>query len=663
MPASAGALRMRWDAPPRLSRADAAISAALVGLAFAYFSLTWGRTLDLRDEGYLLNQAARVASGALPHRDFIDIYGPFGHLLSGAALWASGGEIIGVRVALALLKCVAVLLGYLMARAFTPRSFAILGALVGIAAWGRFSANLNTPYAATLTLVLSLACTYAVTLGLQRSSRRALLFAGVLAGLAVLGKQSLGLTMGYGLGLAIWGAWLLTESKPRGSARHVIGSVSLWWLAAVVMPVPLLGFLEPKDYVLHFMPMHLAMLALGLYVIARPRCASPLGVIPARLLPFGLGVGAVLLPTLLAYLAWGSLDQLVFDMFVLPRFYQNYYEGIWLPSLSVGVFAAGFIALSNGALRLLRGHSRSGSAIAALGVIAMGLGRFAISADVGDPYSLRGLALIHLRVEGLELAGLELAALVLVLPIMVRKSDGAEQKRAIATLPLLFFAFMLAFQAFPRAGSNLWLLHGVLAPLLALVLHLWTRSWEGIPGSGARRAMAILVASTIPAWLAAPLVVEVLSLSATETRALALPYTHGIALAPREIRRGEIAQVEQLVAYLDQLEPRDAPIFLLSNQEMLRYFTGRPHLFPDQAFYLFLAGWGMLSDALRPEFDSPEMIETLRGTPNAILVWHRDVTADNLREAVPRIAAEVDDSYEITAEIGSFRVLRRRPGR
>ena len=61
-----------------MSRRDLLTALALFALAVGYFSLTATRTFDLRDEGYLLGRSAQVAAGAVPHRDFSDVYGPGG---------------------------------------------------------------------------------------------------------------------------------------------------------------------------------------------------------------------------------------------------------------------------------------------------------------------------------------------------------------------------------------------------------------------------------------------------------------------------------------------------------------------------------------------------------------------------------------------------------
>ena len=65
---------------------------ALFLVALCYFAQTATRTFDPRDEGYLLGRSVEVAAGAVPHRDFTDVYGPGVFALTGAALRVGAGE-------------------------------------------------------------------------------------------------------------------------------------------------------------------------------------------------------------------------------------------------------------------------------------------------------------------------------------------------------------------------------------------------------------------------------------------------------------------------------------------------------------------------------------------------------------------------------------------
>ena len=99
-------------------RRDSWITLALILFSVGYSSLTFTRTLDLRDEGYLLGRSLEVADGAVPHRDFSDVYGPGVFALSAVALNLGEGRILDVRLLVALFKALAVAASFWLARRF-----------------------------------------------------------------------------------------------------------------------------------------------------------------------------------------------------------------------------------------------------------------------------------------------------------------------------------------------------------------------------------------------------------------------------------------------------------------------------------------------------------------------------------------------------------------
>src|SRR5438552_1687892 len=87
-----------------LDRLDLLVCAVAALAAFAWFSLSWDVSFELRDQGYLFAQSERVARGALPHRDVLDVYGPLVFPITGWVLEHGGGEILSVRIFLAAWK-------------------------------------------------------------------------------------------------------------------------------------------------------------------------------------------------------------------------------------------------------------------------------------------------------------------------------------------------------------------------------------------------------------------------------------------------------------------------------------------------------------------------------------------------------------------------------
>ncbi len=662
-----------------MSRRDLLTALALFTVAIGYFSLTATRTFDLRDEGYLLGRSAQVAAGAVPHRDFADVYGPGVLATTGLALRLGGGEILAVRALVVLLKAVAVALGFLVARRAAPFSAALFAAGIAIAYWGRFAENLNTPYAALFTIPLAAAAVWLLIDGLSRRTVRRLLFAGVVAGGAILFKQSLGIMLAYGMILALIAVELLAASaavtvRGAGGSRLLGVALIVGWLLAGLAPIlPVAPFLGARDYLLHFLPLH-ALVACVAVAVWR-RGIPPLAVLAARarvsLLPFLAGTVALPLGVCLLYWGWGSLDELLSDMFELPLSLRGYRLPVELPPLSLALWLLGVLALITAGLALLGASEWSARRRA----LALGLAGVALA--VGAPLAIpsdfpRLYELVILRdrapfaLEGVLAPVLMWSALLLVGGRLLRPgSDPPPLPLPSTLLPILFSTAMLSFEVFPRAGHNLWILHGALAPLLAVVLGAWfalARAPSGLSRGAMRGTVAALLVAVVPVWLVAPLVTTVLRPDATASarRPPALRHTRGLALDPRQFEAGHVRELEELMAYLDAADPEAAPLLVLTNEEMIAFVSDRPRLLEDEVYALFLAGWGMLPASSARELDAPELHRKVAAAKDLLVVHRIDPTAANLRRALPELRALIEERFEPVARFGVYRVLRHR---
>ncbi|MEE2674115.1 MAG: glycosyltransferase family 39 protein [Myxococcota bacterium] len=624
-------------------RRDTWIMLVLVVFSVGYSSLTFTRTLDLRDEGYLIARSAQVAGGAVPHRDFADIYGPGVFAFSGAALALAEDEILGVRVLIALLKALAVGASFLLARRFLPAWLAIAVAGIGIAYWGRFSENLNAPYAALFTIPIALVATCLLIRALERRSRLGFVVAGLVAGTGILFKQSLGGLVAYGMLLSIFAV-----ACREGGERRSTGLLAAWTVTGTLVLLPFASYLSASDYLLHFLPFHglVVWVGIGLWRRGAPPVA---GVLAEQVGPFLAGVALPLGLVAAVYLFWGGLGSLVYDMFGLPIGLRGYYVPVRLPPGSLAVTVLGGVVLVTAGLLAIGGRQRQALWAVAGGLAVVAVGRFGIPSELPrlyevDVFLLRG----PFALEGV------LAPFALLAAIGLQRGRLAGRD-GVSLLPVLFVSSMLCFEAFPRAGHNLWILHGALVPLLAVVLAGWL-AWSGAEGKLAAGWLALL----IPVWLVAPIVGGVLwpAEAASDRRPLAFEHTRGIELGSRRIEQQHLADVEELVAWLRAAEPPDAPLLLLTNREMIPYLSGRPTLFPDERYALFLAGWGMLPAAQQRELDTGAMLERLKNAQDLLVVHRTGPAAVNLRRALPRLRDYIEKNFRVVARFGVYRVLR-----
>lgn len=99
------------------NRALVRLACALgVALAALYLSQHLRVSPHPTDEGVLLTFIDQVAHGELPHRDFIDAYGPLNAMLPAPAYLLSGNRILGVRIWMVLVKLLSVVLTFMLVR-------------------------------------------------------------------------------------------------------------------------------------------------------------------------------------------------------------------------------------------------------------------------------------------------------------------------------------------------------------------------------------------------------------------------------------------------------------------------------------------------------------------------------------------------------------------
>jgi hypothetical protein len=652
----------RTDRPAAPSRSDAAIACLLFLAALAYFSLSWGRTIETRDEGYLLSQSARVAAGEVPHRDFVDVYGPGVLTVTGWMLDRFEGRILSIRVGLGVLKAGAVALAFLITRQLVPWPFAIFGAVLAMAYWGRVSINLNAPYAALYTVPI---CQLALLLLILAEGRRRTLgymLAGGVSALAVLFKQSLGAFMAYGMVLTLWSVGMLTEPQGRKVVLETRVALGIWLIAAIAFVIPTLSFLRSSDYLFHFLPIHALMGLVALGVVRQGGSGSIALILKRRLLPWALGASVPLAATLLVYAYWGALARLISDMFVLPTTLVNYYVPARLPPQGLALFALGAAAAIAAVLLGLRGIRREAAWLGLTGMVLLLLGGTAVAEATASTDPIRVLRYGSRHLMDVQLAAIGWAAVGTFAWWLLRPQSGPLRRDADVFVALTFFHLFLCFEVFPRAWTNFFLIEGAQMILLTALLFVWYRTAAGEGAPRYAKALAAILLTAAPLSLVTPVVADVVSRGGADgpERALRLAGAEGISLPFRWIDEMHLDDMERLMEELQSSEPRDAPILVLSNEEMIVFLSGRKPLYPDTRAELFWIGWGMLPDPRIRELDVDGMIRRLRQTPETIVIDRSDDSARRLREALPALRKFIDQNYEVRRRIGVYRVLASR---
>jgi hypothetical protein len=636
---------------------ETAIALVIFIAALTYFNHTLNLTLELRDEGFLLFNIARVAHGEIPHRDFIEIYGPGVYALTAPVFRIFGDRVLPVRELLAVFRAAAVAFSYLIARHFVPRPFALLGTFVATAYWGWSVWSLTTPYAALFTIPLCMLSLLLLLIGESRGGRGTYILSGIICGAALLFKWSLAAVSAYGMVLAICAGAMLREPSAIGPRSHRVPVLIAWVLAGALIVVPFRSTLTAVDYLFHLAPIHalLALVALRFARFGDGRSAFT----RATPLVARYAAGFLVAPALVAvlYLSWGSLGDLIHNTVTRPLNYRNYYMPTRLPRLDSVSFLLCIGAFVTGALALLGGSRRLAVAFSVLGSLLAPFGYLSLKAYGNVSSSLEALIT---RLPAI----VAFATLALVATVLARRRPFESERALVALIAALFFQEMMTFQIFPRGTYNVTLMLGTLAPLIAYLTHRWyTIAAAGhAPSSRLRRAAAFLLVATLPMLFVGEKVRYVISAPSPRDlayTALHAPSLQGIRPKPQVYERRNLAAFDGLIRRLEQTEPSDAPVFALNNEPMIYFASGREPLFKDHLLILFLAGWNLLPENDRDAPSASALIERLDRRPETILVARQgDTSTAKLMKFFPQLARYIEENYRVEDQVGNYRILR-----
>jgi hypothetical protein len=640
---------------------ESAIMLTLFVMALAYFNLTVFYSFDLSDEGYLLFNIRRVANGEIPHRDFTEVYGPGFYALTAPVYRAFGDRVLALRELLAVFRAATVVFAYLIARHFVPRPFAVFAAIVSMAHWGWFVWSLNTPYAAVFTIPL---CTFSLVLllnGEKRGDRRAYVWSGFVCGMALLVKWSLAAVSAYGMVLAICARAMLREHSVPGPRAHRTAIVLAAAVVGSAIVLPFRSKLTPFDYLLHFAPIH-TLLAVVSFRFARYGDGRSFSA-QATPLVARYCAGFLVAPLLVAalYLSWGSLGDLYYNMVTRPLSYRNYQQPIRLPSLDSLALMSCIAAWIAAGFAFLRSSRRSAISFLVLGALLapFGLPEVQRSGDVS-----LGLERLQLHLPAIT----SFAAVALIAAALARRNPFESERSLNALVAAVFFQEMMTFQIYPRGGFNVTMMLGTLAPIIAyLSYRCYSIGMNGITsGPLFRRLTAFILAALLPALFLGQKVRSAVSAPCSHTPstqvALHVPSLAGIRPKRDPFARTHPAAFAALIRHLEWLPPGDAPIFVLQNEPMIYFATGRDHLFEEHALIFFLAGWNILPASDRGTPSSDVIIERLTQVPDAIIVARlHDETVENFNRHFPEAFQHISENYRVVKAIGHYRVLNRIP--
>jgi len=600
---------------------------ALVAAACFWPSIRLG--LEWVDQGHIVYPIWLVARGALPYRDFHQLYGPSLFFLNGALMRWFGEDLMVLRLGLLVVKVVLVVLVFLLSHRVARPVIALGVTAWLVAVWCSPLWLFWAPYGVHYTLVLGLAGV-AVLLSGSASVPRALA-AGLCFGAAATFKQTTGLLGAAGVAVALASAESPEADAFAAPARVLrLAIVAVAALLALAYPA---GARGTATMALLAAPPVLAAIAETLRDRGTERTLRGGRDRIARVLAFGAGFTLPLAAFAALYASQGVLRELMHDTLLgLPQ-RIDWFVPFERPATWTLVFGAA-LAAGGGALAAPAGRARTA---------LLGLATLVVAVIVGAVLTRAPWGIV-----AWQFSDYLPAALVWVsAPLALRR--GAAVSRL-----LWWYGAFTFLSLYPAADvpHGLMILPAVV-PLLALVL-------ERAQASAGERWLPRLFAAALtalPLLMPAEQAVGFLASSVASRPAGAPAFARASGIWGGDPRFDEMRQV---LTMLDRAAPPGAPVLVLPSAQLLYFLADRPSPLPhaEMVFYLLTAGLLHPGDAraLAPEDD---LLARLRTAPPVIVrgeggEWQR------IAGAYPALAAWIDASYVPVARLGTHEILRPR---
>src|SRR6266702_1791731 len=211
------------------------LGGALLGLVvlvgYAWSGHLW---IDVVDEGYFVDFAGRVRSGAVPYRDFSTYYTPGIFYLFAAVLKVFGTSVLPIRYLMAGLRAIAAVLMYSLGRRVAPWPWALVpvGILLALDHWPIEP----EPHPSWPAIVACLATLELVARHPDGGKLRWLGLAGAMAAVSFVFKQNVGAFTALGMASYV-------IMRPRAHSGRVLPVTRVVFALAMVVAVS--AFLWP----------------------------------------------------------------------------------------------------------------------------------------------------------------------------------------------------------------------------------------------------------------------------------------------------------------------------------------------------------------------------------------------------------------------------------
>ncbi|MBW2386508.1 MAG: hypothetical protein JRG92_23005 [Deltaproteobacteria bacterium] len=624
------------------------IAAGLAIAAGLYFVLGSDLSLDWVDEGQVLYFSWRVSEGALPYRDFQNIYGPSVFLVNGGLLASFGADVAVIRALLVVLKSALSVFVYLCAVRMGSRPLAITAWLAAVVILGLPWPYFTTPYANFYGLTMSMAA-LVLFVSLDSSLARRCLLAGLCFGIAATFKQTNGL-FGF-LALLLYLTSLrqleVVEKSSSVESRALPWIRVTRWVGMVSCLAVFGAYLSLDSTLANSLVLVCPIAALIGWMMLReardpPDAAVAIGVFRAQL---WLALGAVLplAGLVTAYACFGLANELVFNVLLgLPQM-LDWFVPLPTPNLLTLLFAVALgaalvaihLAMAPGAAAGRRGLAPALAVVVAAGATVALLLRITQGAS-------------HWVFSAADLFVLIPFALVCSAIMLVFRSHGTanlEPTRTTHRDMLLLFTLhgsVSVLYYHPASDfAHVMMSAPAILPLIVPCLGALTRGRSPWP--------AVLVVGV----LAMPFVFALAAARHIDRiERIPIERASGIRVAGELYRDGAL-----LVKYLSAPANAARPVFVVSGQPLIYFLADREAPVDAYEFAFYLTGLGVLEDAdARELVNEREALRTVRRTRPLIVGEGFDTAVTHFAQAYPILWSGIRDATRVTKRIGRFQV-------
>jgi hypothetical protein len=237
-------------------------------------------------------------------------------------------------------------------------------------------------------------------------------------------------------------------------------------------------------------------------------------------------------------------------------------------------------------------------------------------------------------------------------PALARSGRQPPPQSAMLTSVWLFAAASLP-QLYPAADlPHVAMVFPAMLPLLARAVDAFCQS-AAAAGSADRVRFACCTAAVL--LMTAPLLqTQMTTVAQRPSHFEGLEHARGIWAGGERVESSA-----QLLALL-RTEPR--PMFVLANQSLLYFLSGRSSLFDRGHFMLYMVGADLIGTAdARRMLPESTLLATLVAERPVVVDDVKDPAGARIRAAYPKVARFLSDNYRLAEHFGDYQVWRWAP--